>query len=441
MKTFTIIKQSFKAILTNKGRSFLTTLGIIIGIGSVIALMSFGEGVKSNISGRISQLGTTNLMILPGQAAAAMGGTGGGGGVIGSGSGAAAAMGGTGGQAHMGAGGGGSSAGTGSASPLTVEDLKSLQDAKAHPTIKTVSGTINGSALWKDAGGTEQRFTVNGTTPTHFKIQKLAIAKGSLFNEQDIIDKNKVIVLGSEAAKKLFGSKSPIGRTLTISDASYKIIGVLKEKVESGFGNPNVQSFIPYPAAQEAFKAETFGSMTAVAVSDTKVKAAKDDIMKTIMKNHKIDNIKLADFGVTSSADLLSTVSSIMSIMTSLLAGIAAISLLVGGIGIMNIMLVSVTERTREIGLRKAVGAKTRDVLAQFVIEAVLLTVTGGVLGIGFGMLLGKAAASMMGFEPIVTANAVFLAVGVSTAVGLIFGIYPAAKAARLDPIDALRYE
>lgn len=433
MKTFTIIKQSFKAILTNKGRSFLTTLGIIIGIGSVIALVSLGEGVKGNISGRISQLGTTNLMILPGQAAAAMGGTGGGsgGGVMGGGSS---------GQAHMGAGGGGT-AGTGSASPLTVEDLKSLQDGKAHPNIKMVAGAINGSALWKDQDGTEQRFTVNGTTPSYFTIQKMAIDKGSMFREQDITDKSKVIVLGSEAAATLFGSKSPIGQTLTISDSSYEVIGVLKEKTESGFGNPNKQSFIPYPAAQEAFKAETFGSLTALALSDSKVKAAKDDIMKTIMKNHKIDNIKLADFGVTSSADLLSTVTSIMSIMTSLLAGIAAISLLVGGIGIMNIMLVSVTERTREIGLRKAVGAKTRDVLGQFIIEAILLTMTGGVLGIGFGMLLGQAAASMMGFEPIVTANAIFLAVGVSTAVGLIFGIYPAAKAARLDPIEALRYE
>ena len=433
MKTFIIIKQSFKAILANKGRSFLTTLGIIIGIGSVIALVSLGEGVKGNISGRITQLGTTNLMILPGQAAAAMGGTGGD-------SGGSPMGGSSGGEAHMGAGGGGGG-GFGGASSLTVADLESLQDAKAHPNIKIVSGTINGSALWKDNDGTEQRFTVNGTTPSHFEIQKLTAAKGSLFTEQDITDKTKVIVLGSEAAKTLFGTKSPVGQTLTISDASYEVIGVLKAKDESGFGNPNKQTFIPYPAAQEAFKAETFGSLTAVAASDGKVKAAKDDIMKTIMKNHKIENKKLADFGVTSSADLLSTVTSIMSIMTSLLAGIAAISLLVGGIGIMNIMLVSVTERTREIGLRKAVGAKTRDVLGQFVIEAVLLTMTGGVLGIGFGFLLGKAAASMMGFEPIVTANAIFLAVGVSTAVGLIFGIYPAAKAARLDPIEALRYE
>jgi len=189
------------------------------------------------------------------------------------------------------------------------------------------------------------------------------------------------------------------------------------------------------------FGNNNFNSITAQAIDDNSVDQAKTDIQSTLLSAHKISEAKLADFTVFTSRDLLSTVGNVTGILTSLLAGIAAISLVVGGIGIMNIMLVSVTERTREIGLRKAVGARTIDILEQFILEAVILTLVGGVLGIGLGTIIGKVAARFVGFAPIVTLSSVFLAVGVSSAIGLIFGIYPAAKAARLDPIETLRYE
>jgi putative ABC transport system permease protein len=228
---------------------------------------------------------------------------------------------------------------------------------------------------------------------------------------------------------------------LQVNGQSFQVIGVLSAEKESSFSNPNNQIYIPYTTAMTVFNTEAFSDIVATAISSDKVSALQTDITNTLLANHKITDKKLADFSVLTSADLLSTVGNITSMLTSLLAGIAAISLVVGGIGIMNIMLVSVTERTREIGLRKAVGAKTSDILWQFVIEAILLTVIGGILGIGLGYLIGKIASHFIGFNASITASSILLAVGVSTTIGLIFGIYPAAKAARLNPIDALRYE
>jgi putative ABC transport system permease protein len=426
MKAWVILKQSLKALAANKGRSFLTTLGIIIGIGSVIALMALGAGVKSNISSRISTLGTKNLMIRSGAGFGAQNA-------------ASAHMGAAGGQSSGDMGGGGIGGGGGT-STLTTADLATLRDKKKNPYIKLAAGTVSGSAIFTTTAG-DQRFTIIGTEPDNFKIQNNSIDKGALFTQANIDDKAKVIVLGSQAATDLFGKKSAIGQKLTISGAEYKVIGVLKKVDETGFANPNGQGYVPYSAAFESFQVEKFSGLTALVTDESRVDSAKASIDKSLLANHGIKDKKLADFSVNSSADLLSTISTITGIMTSLLAGIAAISLIVGGIGIMNIMLVSVTERTREIGLRKAVGAKTSDILGQFVIEAILLTLTGGVLGIAAGYGLAEVASRMLGFAPVVTPNAIALAVGVSTTVGLVFGIYPAAKAARLDPIEALRYE
>jgi putative ABC transport system permease protein len=425
MKVIVIIKQSFKAIFANKGRSFLTTLGIVIGIGSVIALMALGAGVKTTISSRISTLGTKNLIIRSGAGLNTQNAA----------------------SAHMGGGASGAQANTaqqgiggGSSSTLTIEDLATVRDKKKNPYVKMAVGTVTGSEIFTTTAG-DKRFSITGTEPDHFKIQNYGIGKGALFTAADVDNRAKVIVLGSQTATDLFGTKSAVGKELTISGAAYKVIGVLKKADESGLTNPNSQAYIPYTAAFDSFQVEKFSGMTALATADNRVTDAKASITKSLLANHGIKDAKLADFNVNSSADLLSTVSSITGIMTSLLSGIAAISLLVGGIGIMNIMLVSVTERTREIGLRKAVGAKTGDILGQFVVEAVLLTLTGGLLGIGFGYGIAELAGKMLGFAPAVTPNAIMLAVGVSSIVGLVFGIYPAAKAARLDPIDALRYE
>jgi putative ABC transport system permease protein len=232
-----------------------------------------------------------------------------------------------------------------------------------------------------------------------------------------------------------------VGKTLKVNDQTVTIIGVLNSAEETSFSNPNDQLYLPYTTAMDNFNTQTFSSLLVQATNDNTVDAAKTDVTNTLLANHGITNPKLADFTVLSSKDLLSTVNQITGVLTSLLAGIAAISLVVGGIGIMNIMLVSVTERTREIGLRKAVGARTGDILGQFVAEAIILTLLGGLLGIGLGKLIGTGAGHFLNFKPIVTPGSIILAVGVSSAIGLIFGIYPAAKAARLNPIDALRYE
>lgn len=415
MKTYQIIRQSRKAILRNKGRSLLTILGIVIGIGSVIALISLGAGVQKSVSGKISTLGTTTLTISPGQAFSSNPGSSG---------------------QRPGSGSDGFSQ---ISSTLTVRDLESLQDQKKNPSLKAASGTVSGSAVFT-VNGVETRQSVLGVGQAQFEIRNLKLASGRLLTNDDIAAKNQVIVIGSESAKELAG-KNPIGKTLLINKANYTIIGVLQPADENGVGNPNKSIYVPYSSAMQTFGTTTFSTMLAEATSEDTVDAAKSEITKTLLANHGITDAKLADFTVFTSKDLLSTISSITGILTSLLAGIAAISLVVGGIGIMNIMLVSVTERTREIGLRKAVGAKTADVLWQFMVEAVMLTITGGILGIGLGWLVGQGAAKVLDITPIITINSIILAVGVSTVVGLVFGIYPAARAARLNPIDALRYE
>ncbi|NTW28570.1 MAG: FtsX-like permease family protein [Coriobacteriia bacterium] len=425
MKYWIISKQSIRAIFANKGRSFLTVLGIIIGIGSVIALISMGNGVQANINSQIGKLGTTNLTITPGGGLGAM---------------SSATSQSSGQSSGMGSGSASGGGFGGSTSTLSEKDLKSLADTTKNPKIKAVTGTVSGSVL-VTVGADQRRITVAGVAPAAFDINLLSVEDGKLFDNADVTAKNKVLVLGSKVAVDVYGTTSPIGREITIDGDVYEIIGVLSEKAESGFSNPNTQMFTPYSAAMVTFKNGNFSTMIAQAVDEASVEEAKAEVQATLLANHGITDPKKADFSILSSKDLLSTVSSITGVLTSLLAGIAAISLVVGGIGIMNIMLVSVTERTREIGLRKAVGAKTSDILLQFIVEAFLLTLAGGVIGIFLGFLVGKVLSGFLGFTPIVTMSAIALAVGVSSAVGLIFGIYPAAKAALLNPIDALRYE
>lgn len=421
MKFLSIIKQSLGAIMNNKGRSFLTVLGIVIGIGSVIALVSLGQGVKDSVAGQINKLGSTIVTVTPG-------------------GGLAKASSGSGGFSGGSASSRGGSGFSDSPSTLSIADYNSLNDKTAHPLVKTISGEVSNSSIYTISGN-DRRISVQGVSEQYIEQQNKTLASGRAFSQQDVTSSNKVAILGSGFASDYFGSSDPVGQSITINTDSYTVIGVFFASQESNLSDPNNQIAIPYTSAMKTFNVTTFSEITVEAINQNSVNALKADIQSTLLANHHITDPKLADISVLTPADLLSTVGNITGTLTSLLAGIAAISLVVGGIGIMNIMLVAVTERTKEIGLRKAVGAKTSDILWQFIIEAVLLTVLGGIIGILLGFGIGKIASHYIGFSAVVTASSILLAVGVSSIVGLVFGVYPAARAARLNPIDALRFE
>lgn len=419
MKIIKILKQSFIALLRNKGRSFLTILGIIIGIGSVIALISLGNGVQKSISGQIKSLGTTNMSILPGEGFAARVST-------------------KPGQRPPESGpGGGQGLGQGVKSSLTFADVTSIRTLNK---VSKVSGNISSSEIFSD-GTVEKRYNVVGIDQEYFPMQNLVVSKGKLFSSQDVTAKSKSAVVGSTFADDVFHTQDVVNKTLTIEKDTYTIVGVLATHNESGFANFNLEVFVPNRTLAVTTNQTNLSSIAVQADNENDVDTVKNEIQTTLLKNHNINDAKLADFSIITAKDLLSTITQVTSLLTSFLAGIAAMSLLVGGIGIMNIMLVSVTERTREIGLRKAVGAKTSDILIQFIIESVMLTVIGGLIGIGLGVLVAGVVGHFITVTPDVTLGAIGLAVGVSTFVGLVFGIYPAALAARLNPIDALRYE
>lgn len=414
MKIFTILRQSITSIMSNKVRSFLTVLGIIIGIGSVIGLMSLGNGVRDSISAQIGSLGSKNITITSGggalsrasnfstdsstrqnQSATAMSGS----------------------------------------DTLTSSDLEALLNIN-DGLIKYVAGSVSTSEIVK-VGDVEQRHTILGVSSQYYDIYELVLSSG----EYPIGTTLPEVVLGSTLAKDLFGEGNPIQQNIMIQDTEFKVVGILSESNGNGFTDPNSQAYI---LDSEAFKftgSEYYKNLVVQTYNESDVDQVKQDVENTLLTSHKIDDKSLEDFTIMTSKDLLATVDQITGMLTSFLAGIAGISLLVGGIGIMNIMLVSVTERTREVGLRKALGAKISDILFQFVTEAVILTLIGGIIGIIFGFLLGYFIGNALGITSSITTGSILLAVGISSFIGIAFGIYPAMRAAKLNPIDALRYE
>jgi len=412
MNLFESIRVSFRALGANKLRSILTMLGIIIGVGAVIALLAVGQGAGAAITQQVQGIGSNLVFVFPGQVRQ--------GGVP-----------------------------TG-ASNLTLADAYALDDTVCCPDIAGVAPAYN-RTVQATAGSNNTNTQVSGVTPTFERVRNFRAARGRFIDERDLDATARVAVLGADTAKALFPNADPIGQPIKINRVPFKVIGVMEEKGGTSFfgGNQDDVIFVPITTAQQrlfgssaqtAQGAPRVSAILIQAASDKQLNSAMAQITQVLRRRHKIVN-QQDDFTKKKKKDILGALAQITDILTIFLASIAAISLLVGGIGIMNIMLVSVTERTREIGIRKAVGAKRRDILLQFLIEAVVMSVTGGSIGILFGVGIG-ALVNLTGLiTTVISPASVTLAVGFSVAVGLFFGLYPAARAASLHPIDALRYE
>ncbi len=407
-----VVRVSFDSLFANKTRSFLTMLGVIIGVASVVALLSLGNGAQASITGQVQSIGTNLIFVMPGNVNPRQPGA------------------------------------TFAALNLTMEDFQAISSLGL--PLNGLSPQFNGNANIV-APAADKNATINGTTPAYFALQDLQPAIGSLFDEGQSRAAAPVAVLGATLAKDLFGNGTAIGQTVRVKDQTLRVIGVLTAKGGGGMG-PSVddQLFAPISFVQQRlFGARTpdgnsyrVANIILSARNGDDVQAIQDRVTILLRERHhlKTDGSD-DDFSLMNQASMLSTLNSITSILTAFLAAIAGISLLVGGIGIMNIMLVSVTERTKEIGLRKAVGARGQDILLQFIVEALVVSVTGGVIGLMFGMLIAGLVTLSGALTATVSLSSVVLAVGFSLAVGLFFGIYPARRAARLNPIDALRYE
>lgn len=405
MNPVELLRVALQALRANKARGFLTMLGVIIGVAAVILLVSIGSGLRSFITQRLEELGSNLILVLPGKIDL---------------------------DKISPAGGGGAAARASfMTSKLKREDAAKF--SREIPQIKNAVAVIMASGTIKFKGK-EAISEVIGTTENYNQVRNFSLAEGEFFSKTDVSSGRKVAVLGHKVAEDLFGELDPIGRRIKIEDTRYAVIGVLEEKGAYGSTIIDERVIVPITCVERQFDKENVNLLYVEAT-------AADEVPKVIPQVEKVLKKRLDedDFSVIDQKEILSTVSSILGVLTVALGGIAAISLLVGGIGIMNIMLVSVTERTREIGLRKALGATPRVIMLQFLIEAVCLSVGGGLIGI----LLGATGSLALNrFMPTsVTPWSVVVAFLVSSTIGVVFGVGPATKAARLNPIDALRYE
>jgi len=401
-----LFRIAIRALVRNKLRAFLTMLGIIIGVASVIAMLAIGEGSKANIRSQMSSMGTNMVMVMTNF------------------------------QRR-----GGVSLGSSSSTALKYSDVEAIRR-----DVTSVSGVspevrASGQVIYSNQN---TQTTIYGVSEEYLNIKKLEIKSGRIFNSNEVKGMSKVCILGQTVVKNLFGAGAdPVGLSIRIQKLPFVIIGVLKSKGESGMGQDQDDLILaPYTTVQRRLAAiDYINGIYASAITEEKSAKAISDITEALRRSHKLKESSENDFRVMSQSELIATVSSITEMLTILLGAIAGISLLVGGIGIMNIMFVSVTERTREIGLRMSIGGRGKDILKQFLVESILLSVLGGTVGVIFGYIIAKGAGSLMKIVPIVQVQTVVLAFTVCFAIGVFFGWYPARKAANLNPIDALRYE
>jgi len=400
-----LFKETIWSLAGNKVRSGLTILGIIIGIGSVIAMVAIGQGAQSSIESSIESIGSNLILVMPGSQRV-----------------------------------GGISQGGGSLQTLTREDADAIK--KQVTSVKAVAPAVTGR-YQVTAKGNNTNTQVIGTVEDYTVVRNVTMGTGSFFSDTQIKSSAKVAVLGPETRDEIFGKNvNPVGQNVRINKMDFQVIGVTEAKGGSGFNNQDDVIYVPITAAQHFLSGNDYVNNISIAVRDQNaMTSSQNQISKLLLGRHKITDPEKADFNIINQTDILSAASSVTSTFTILLSSIAGISLLVGGIGIMNMMLTTVTERTREIGLRKAVGIKKIYINIQFLMEAIMLTLIGGILGIILGFLGSLALTKFAGLATEISVASVGMAFGVSAFIGIVFGFYPARRAANLSPIEALRYE
>jgi putative ABC transport system permease protein len=423
-----VFRFALRGLAANKLRSGLTTLGILIGVGAVIMLVAVGNGSSQQVQKNIERLGTNTLTVMP----TTTRGGGRGGGFA---------------RLFGGGGGGGANGQQQQQGPrtqarnLTVDDARALADPANAPSVKSVSPVVNASSSNAAYAGTShavQQFV--GTYPAYFEASNDPIETGTYFTDDDVLNDRKVVVIGQTVAQDLFGTVAPVGKQITVGGVNFTVVGVLKTKGSSGFQDADDVAIAPLPAVQESLTG--YGALNQIVVqakTPKTVDAAQTEVTDILNQRHGITGGNSADFQILNQASLQSAISSSSKTFTVLLGAVAAISLLVGGIGITNIMLVTVTERTREIGIRKAIGAPRGAILGQFLVEATVLSLLGGLLGVAAGVI--GSLFKVVGVQPVIVPSSIALALGVSVAIGLFFGSYPANRAAKLRPIEALRHD